>query len=271
MRIILLDDESLALDYLEHQLQKISDVEVVGKYTDPLVGKEHILHEDVDLVFLDIHLPEINGIELAEQILERKPKLYIVFVTAYDDYAIKAFELNALDYLMKPVGTERLLKTMQRIRERAREASDDMTPKKQTLQMNMFHQVSVETDDHLFIPVRWRTTKAQELFLYLLQHRGQLVRKSALIELLWPEYEPSKAFSQLYTAIYHIRKTMEPFSDYIKISNAMDGYILNLENVILDVDVWEEKIQAGPAITTETIGDYEGFESLQWCPHPECF
>ena len=72
----------------------------------------------MDIVFLDIQIPEINGIELAEQLLEMKPKLSIVFVTAYDNFAIKAFELNALDYILKmPVRKERLLNTVERIKQ----------------------------------------------------------------------------------------------------------------------------------------------------------
>src|SRR5690606_2041089 len=106
MKAIIIDDERLALNYVEYQLQQITDVQIVGKYTDPHLGKEHVFRESVDIVFLDIHMYEINGIELAEQLLERKPRMNIVFVTAYDDYAIKAFELNAVDYILKPVGAE---------------------------------------------------------------------------------------------------------------------------------------------------------------------
>ena len=72
----------------------------------------------MDIVFLDIQIPEINGIELAEQLLEMKPKLSIVFVTAFDNFAIKAFELNALDYILKPVRKERLLNTVERIKQK---------------------------------------------------------------------------------------------------------------------------------------------------------
>lgn len=115
MKVILIDDEELALDYFEHQLKSLSDFEIIGKYTNPLEGKKAIEEQDVDLVFLDIQTPELNGLELAEQLLQKKPILPIIFVTAYDEYALKAFELNALDYLLKPVSKNRLLKTIQRI------------------------------------------------------------------------------------------------------------------------------------------------------------
>ncbi|MGF9905254.1 response regulator [Brevibacillus porteri] len=79
------------------------------------MGKRAIEKNEIDIVFLDIQIPKLNGIELAEQLLEVKPQLQIVFVTAYERYAIKAFELNALDYVLNPVGKQRLQNTMKRI------------------------------------------------------------------------------------------------------------------------------------------------------------
>src|SRR5690625_3109696 len=119
MKVILVDDEQLALDLLERKIEEIGNVTVVGKYANPIEGKEKIVQQVVDVVFLDINLPEINGMELAEQILEKKPEVTIVFVTAYDKYAVQAFELNAIDFLVKPVKIERLEKTIERIKANA--------------------------------------------------------------------------------------------------------------------------------------------------------
>jgi two-component SAPR family response regulator len=123
--------------------------------------------------------------------------------------------------------------------------------------MKLFKQVLIETGDGQFTPLLWRTTKTQELFLHLLHHHGQLVRKSALIELLWPEYEPNRAFAQLYTAIYHIRKTLESLSTHFQISNVMDGYILNIEAVQLDVEEWEKYTSIENPINEKSISEYE--------------
>lgn len=262
MKVILIDDERLALNYLEHQLLKITDVNIIGKYVDPLMGKEKIINEEVDVVFLDINLPEINGLELAEQIMAIKPKLIIVFVTAYDEYAVKAFELNAIDYVVKPIGTERLMKTMQRIDER-RSLLLRITPQPSRLiRMKVFRQLSIEAADQQFLPMQWRTTKAQELFIYLLQHRGQLVRKSVLIDLLWPQYETNKVYSQLYTTVYQIRKSLLQYGDRIQLLNATEGYILKLEGIILDLEEWENNIHSGPPITGDTIDYYKKMHAL---------
>src|SRR5690606_29394275 len=146
--IVLLDDESLALKYLEHQLQQIAKVEVVGAYTDPHAFMTYMTREakeGPDVVFLDIHLPEVSGVELAEQLLQVRPGMNIVFVTAYDDYAIKAFELNALDYVMKPVSAERLRKTLERIQERNQELRPGTNAPGETVRMQLFQQVLIES------------------------------------------------------------------------------------------------------------------------------
>lgn len=257
MKVILVDDEKLALDYLERQLMKLTKpahIELLGKYTNPLIGREEILQQDVDVIFLDISLPEINGIELAEQILEKKPDIHIVFVTAYNEHAVKAFELNALDYIVKPIIAERLVKTIERVQGRMESVSkQEPSSKDDHIRMNVLKQVMIETSSGQFSIMQWRTSKAQELFLYLLQHRGQLVRKSALIDLLWPEYENDKVYSQLYTAVYHIRKTLEPFGDRFQIANATEGYILKIQKVVLDVEEWESKLEMLLPLTPEFV------------------
>jgi len=118
LRVILIDDEQPALDYLEYHLNRISDFKVFGKYTDPYEGKHLIENEQVDLVFLYIQIPNLDGIELAEQLLEKKPKLPIIFVTAYEKYAVKAFEINTIDYILKAISSSRLQKTVKRIEEK---------------------------------------------------------------------------------------------------------------------------------------------------------
>lgn len=265
MKAILVDDEQLALDFLAYHLSKMPDVEIAGTFSDPITAKEKILQTEVDVVFMDIHMPEISGIELAEQLLESKPRLNIVFVTAYDDYAIKAFELNALDYIMKPIGKDRLERTVERLRNqlnRATVASAPATDGPRPIRMTLFKHVRLEDETGQLAPIRWRTNKAQELFLYLLQHRAQLVRKSVLIELLWPENDPVKAYAQLYTTIYHIRKKLEPYTAYFQLSNAMDGYMLHVENVLMDVEQWQQFQNAGVPLHAGTIGEYEQMEGL---------
>src|SRR5699024_2185179 len=163
LNVMLIDDEQLALDFLERQLNKIERVEVVGKYFNPKVGKDKVLENKVDAVFLDVNMPGINGIDLAGQILELKPDIIIVFVTAYDQYAVDAFELNALDYIVKPIELERLKRTIDRIRLQKRTSLETLATNRK-LYIQLCGELKMGKSMSELKHVTWRTAKAQELF-----------------------------------------------------------------------------------------------------------
>ncbi|WP_058485006.1 LytR/AlgR family response regulator transcription factor [Defluviitalea phaphyphila] len=117
IQVILVDDERPALEELEYMLEKYENIEVVGTYTDPLIALKEIKRKKPQVVFLDISMPEIDGFSLAKEIIKLNFKVNIVFVTAFDEYAISAFEINAVDYILKPLCEERLDSTINRIRD----------------------------------------------------------------------------------------------------------------------------------------------------------
>lgn len=115
MNVLIVDDEQLAIDELEFLLRAYDGIEIKGSYTSPKKALEYVLMNDVDVIFLDISMPEMDGFILAEALLRLRKPPYIVFVTAYDEYAIKAFEINAVDYLLKPLTSDRLTKTVDKL------------------------------------------------------------------------------------------------------------------------------------------------------------
>lgn len=117
IRILIADDESPARDKLQRWLGELGDIEVVARAEDGLQAAAGIDQLRPDVVFLDIQMPGLNGLEVAAQ-LEQETAPLIVFVTAYDEHAVKAFDLNAVDYLLKPYDKERLLKAVARVRDR---------------------------------------------------------------------------------------------------------------------------------------------------------
>ncbi len=125
IRIMIVDDEKVALDELKFILSAYEDIHVIGAFTDPRKALETILITDVDVVFLDISMPEIDGFMIAQAILKLKNPPYIVFATAYDEYAINAFEINAVDYLLKPILENRLDSTIKRIREKMNDSDNN--------------------------------------------------------------------------------------------------------------------------------------------------
>ncbi len=116
MRCIVVDDEMPARDEIIYLLEKIGDVEVVGEASSGIGALELIRKKNPDVVFLDINMSGMDGFDLVNETLKEKINPFFVFVTAYDQYAIKAFEVNAIDYLLKPINKLRLQKTMDRLR-----------------------------------------------------------------------------------------------------------------------------------------------------------
>jgi two-component system LytT family response regulator len=109
LRTIIIEDEAPARELLKHYLKDYNEIEIIAECADGFAGLKTISELKPDLVFLDIQMPKLTGFEMLE-VLEEKPE--IIFTTAYDQYAIKAFELNAVDYLLKPFHKERLTEAL---------------------------------------------------------------------------------------------------------------------------------------------------------------
>jgi len=112
IRTILIDDEFLARDIVKHYLDDFSDIEVVAECSDGFEGIKAITQHQPDFIFLDIQMPKINGFEMLE-LVENPP--VVIFTTAFDEYAIKAFEVNAVDYLLKPIEKGRFDQAVQKV------------------------------------------------------------------------------------------------------------------------------------------------------------
>ncbi len=120
IRTILVDDEPLAIQGLQLRLQRHEDVEIIDTCLNGREAIRSIKTHKPDLVFLDIQMPGFDGFSVIQGLMEVEPPLF-VFVTAYSDHAIRAFEAQATDYLMKPVEEERLADTLDRVRQRLAE------------------------------------------------------------------------------------------------------------------------------------------------------
>src|SRR4051812_41567910 len=112
MKAILIDDERLARQELKNLLSAHKDVEVIAECADAISAKEKINELKPDVIFCDIQMPGKSGLELVDEI---SGAVDVVFITAHDEHAIKAFELNAFDYLLKPVQSQRLAETIKKL------------------------------------------------------------------------------------------------------------------------------------------------------------
>ncbi len=109
LRVLIVDDEPLALDVLETYIQQMPELELVKRCSNALEANEALKTHEIDLMFLDIQMPQLTGIDFVKTLAH--PPM-VVFTTAYPNYAIQGFDLNALDYLLKPISLERFVKAV---------------------------------------------------------------------------------------------------------------------------------------------------------------
>ncbi|MFT5725644.1 MAG: DNA-binding LytR/AlgR family response regulator [Bacteroidia bacterium] len=114
MKCLIVDDEPLAIDVIKSHLTKYPELELVGTCSNAIQAAEVLKKTQVDLLFLDIQMPEVTGIEFMRS-LENPP--LVIFTTAYAEYAVEGFELDAIDYLLKPISNERFDKAIQKSKE----------------------------------------------------------------------------------------------------------------------------------------------------------
>jgi len=253
---MLVDDMRPALRELEFLLKKYPDISIAGMYIDPLTAIEKIGELKPEVVFLDINMPQLQGIDAASRILDASPATDIVFVTAFDQYAVEAFELHALDYLLKPIAQERLEKTINRLRKENTAVRDCNSSK---LKIRCFGRFQLGWEDRE--PVRWRIEKAKELFVYLLQNHNRSISKDELMDKLWPEEDSQRAIKLLYNGIYYIRKALDAYGIDRTLICISNNYNLQLGPVNWDVERFYELVTASgdkPEVLEEIEALYEG-------------
>jgi two-component system, LytTR family, response regulator len=130
IRTVIIDDETPAREIIKYYLQDIENIEVISECSDGFSGLKTISSMKPDLVFLDIQMPRLTGIELVE-VLTEKPE--IIFTTAYDQFAIRAFELNAVDYLLKPFPKRRFLDAVKKATDKINSGTGNKEPASQLL------------------------------------------------------------------------------------------------------------------------------------------
>ncbi|MEJ8546672.1 response regulator [Brevibacillus borstelensis] len=263
MKAIIVDDERLALRRMEKLLTEQSGINdpirLTGSFQDPHAALEAAQREKLDVAFLDIQMSEMDGFELAERLLNIQPHLHIVFVTAFQEYAVKAFDMNALDYLLKPVHQSRLAVTVQRAAESAGKTPISYSGKMTLCCLQSLHYLDQQGNAQYF---PWKTLKGQELFAYLVHYRDKTVSKQVLIDLLWPDYDTDRSRTQLHTAIYQIRKMIKSIGFDLEIKYKDEGYRLVWGNLKLDVEEWEAFVRKAPKVTPETLEQHLAIMAL---------
>lgn len=211
LKAVVVDDELHAINLLKRYLNEYDMIEIVATFTDAIEAYRYLASNFVDIVFLDIEMPGINGLEIAHEILNMNHQTEIVFCTAYSQYAVEAFEVNAVDYLLKPIQKERFSRTLDRIlmllKNDANILSDDNYNIKNIyqIQIKSFGEFNLYIETEKSNAIKFRISKAKELLALLNEHIGEKVYKDKILDLLFEE-DVETTSKKLHLSTYYLRK-----------------------------------------------------------------
>lgn len=190
---IIVDDEPLALDVLETYIEKIPELNLVARCNNAFEANEALKKNDVDLMFLDIQMPQLTGIDFLKSLIDPPA---VVFTTAYSNYAIEGFEVNAVDYLLKPISLERFMKAankaIEQIELRRRENAHQ-------LEMNDAEEFTFVKADKKFVKVKYSEVlyiEGLKDYVIIRTEKGRVITLQTMKSL--EEKLPSKYFRRIH-------------------------------------------------------------------------
>ncbi|MEK8130303.1 response regulator [Paenibacillus filicis] len=282
MKVILVDDEPTMHLILRKMLDKLPGIHVAGAFTDTKSAASFLSeHTDIGLAFVDISMPGGSGMEFAARMEDADSPLQIVFVTSHKEFALEAYELSVLDYLVKPVSQERLQRTVhramtnQRVSRQSPSLSAPASTDSPKIILTMLGDVAVSSEAGR---VKWISRKCAELFAYLLLYRGKRIPRSRLVTDIFGGMHQGGAESYLNTTVYQLRKSLEPLGLREAVRSENDGYALELKDPAIDYLEFEqqaEKLQVmdyrnvEQALHIERLytGDLFGDKAYVWAIH----
>ena len=274
IKTILIDDEKYSLDQIEYLLSNEITFEVAGSFTDPLKALERIETIGPKVIFLDINMPSINGLELGSKILDRWPELMIVYMTAYDQFAIQAFEIAAIDYILKPVSPQRFKKTLERVHKRFSyleilKESEALKEAKSKLVVRTLGDFQVRWEH--CEPVKWRTEKTKELFAFLLHNANKEISREVLLNTIFDKGDLNLSTHNLHNNIYYIKKALKDYGIPCSQIDITGKYKLNINEDLIDVKQLKyglnlvsksKDLERMAAVEKLYTGDY--YEGMDW-------
>lgn len=214
MTILLVDDEKLQLHRLQDAVAKVLPESEVLPFGNPIEALKETEDLKIDLAFLDIEMPGVNGIQVARKLKLRDPRTRIVFVTAYDHYAMEAFRVHASGYITKPVNEGK-------VREEMEQVTPSFLPSSKKLQVKCFGNFEVFHDG---APLKFKRSKSKELFAYLIDREGSAATASELNAILWDEDHPS-----------YLRNLVSDIQQTLKAVGCADVFVKRHNECYIDV------------------------------------
>lgn len=252
IKIAAVDDEMHVLERFERMVLKIKELELCGLFETAEQLLSYLKEHPLDAVFLDIEMPGVNGLQLTEQILDLNENIDIIFVTAFNQYAVEAFELQAMDYILKPLTEERLGKTVKRLLKKERAVG---YTGKSFIQCFGDFEVLLNGEALVF-----KNSKAKEVLAFLVHKKGVPVNWEKIVDAVWPDYDYEKAHANFHTTTYLLRKRLSQAGVSQILENGRGHYRVMIDQIDCDLYQLEELVKGNQVITKE---DYLLLEQLQ--------
>lgn len=229
MRILVVDDEELVLEDSVYILKGIlPEAEIC--YTTNANEALQLAEEHFDIAFLDIEMPKMSGMELAVQLQKKQPNINIIFLTAYEKYALEAYKLKASDYLLKPLLVESVKHALGALRY----SIEEQVGGNNKIKAVCFGRFTVYQGDH---PIVFKREKEKELLAYLIAKRGVSASSSELCDAFWPEEGDAK-LRYLWKIISELRKELKDMGLEEIFIDQRENYAVNIENIECDYYDW---------------------------------
>jgi two-component SAPR family response regulator len=268
-RVIGVDDEKIALDRFERIMKEDARVSVIGTFTRVSDAIEFVRRNPVDIAFLDIEMPGLSGLELAERLTEENPYIEIVFITAYDKYALKAFQAHAIGYLLKPLDINDVREQINNLSWKLGYRLEAISS--EYLTVKCFGHYLCYVDKNAADPIRWRTAKSEELLALLIHYQGKAISKEILIDTLWPEAEPEKAANNFRVTCTYLRNTLTDKGFANLLLRDRDSYLLDTSRLRCDLLLFlaaagevSPKLSALEEASAVYVGGYFENKSYEW-------
>lgn len=234
-KIIIVEDELPILQLLQRLLSQAPEFEVVAAFSSSEKALNEIPHLHCDVLLFDIEMPRISGLDLAHKLVLAGIDVPVIFSTAYPQYALEAFKVQALDYVLKPMTPKIVSQMDERLQKYYGVKIKQMEEVQPIIDVSILGEPMVRVNNQ--IVVKWPTKVTEELFYYFLLHANTVCSKWRIIDSLWPNMDEKRGTSNLYNTIYRLRQLFSDLGVPIQIDRLNEGYMF-VTGDIFNVD-WQ--------------------------------
>ncbi len=221
MNVVCVDDEVNALDNIKYYLEGVKEITSAVFFSNPVDALLHVMTNKIDLVFLDIEMPTMTGLELARKIKEHAPNVDIVFLTGFDNHALESYQIGAIGYILKPFQQEELIAMIQKVAK-----IKSTGPVEQS-------DVFIRTFGHFDVfykgeAISFTNAKVKELFALLIDKRGGTLTSEMILSYLWEDKEYTETTSS------YVRRTVKQLKLVLEEYNLGSIFIDNRNSKKID-------------------------------------